>query len=227
MYWNIIITQSRSPPNGLPYLSPQTNQLSIAASSTTLLRPSSRWRAFRSVETAEGETLLDVMKVDVCPPVTVTQTESCRSESEAKERNKPTDHTQSSLLLSSNNSPRETFLHPPLAPRTLKTALNLPELIGRKEKLVWNSALKFIVINGYFMSEVICELRHQSSVSHRVNIPTFISNVSLHPWRKSLLYRLKRLQMAYSTLHTLNSNFDISMIRMSTHITELSFLINH
>ena len=29
------------------------------------------------------------------------------------------------------------------------------------------------------MSEVICELQHQSSVSHRINIPTFISKFDI------------------------------------------------
>ena len=88
------------------------------------------------------ERLRDIVKVDVCPPVTITQTESCLSDSsDVKERNKPTSRLEQQLSSHTERNhtcPRETMLHPQQASArtTLKTSLNLPEIIGRKEKLV-------------------------------------------------------------------------------------------
>ena len=126
---------------------------------------SSQWRVL------SPRTLSLAVKVDVCTPgpASLTQTESCLSEQSNTERRQTTlsepSHTESRQTTLSEQShierrqttlasreggsvsvPQESslLLHPQLDKKPLKTcSLNLPEIIGRKEKLVWvfNGAL--------------------------------------------------------------------------------------
>ena len=82
------------------------------------------------------DTTLGCLQVDICDG----KAESlCLSETEIVNHSDSSDSLERPKLTPPVAKPRpqgEMLLHPDLASKTMETSLNLPEIIGRKEKLV-------------------------------------------------------------------------------------------